>query len=138
MQRPPLLQASSVIIAWETIGCPTARRILTTLASLPIEKHAVLLLVSLLEDVVEEGVDAAVAAAEGDVVVAAVEEVVLDTLEENSPPPTRMRQRALSMERHTLRARNVAGIGALPRTPPAPVACRCRRDTPHRTPWSLL
>lgn len=46
-----------------------------------------LLLVSLLEDVVEEGVDAAVAAAEGDVMVAAVEEVVLDTLEENSPLP---------------------------------------------------
>jgi hypothetical protein len=63
---------------------------LTTLASLPIERHAVLLLVITLEDVVEEDVDAAVAAEEGDVVVAAVKEVEemdLDTLEGNLPPP---------------------------------------------------
>jgi hypothetical protein len=79
-----------VIIASGTIGCLTARRILTTLASLPIEKHAMLLLVVTLEDV-EEDVAAAVAAAEGDVVVAAVgevEEMDLDTLEGNSPLPT--------------------------------------------------
>ena len=64
---------------------------MTTLASLPIERHAVLLLVITLEDVVEEDVDAAVAAEEGDVVVAAVgevEEMDLDTLEGNSPLPT--------------------------------------------------
>ena len=107
------------------------------IASLPIERHAVFLLVVTLEDVGED-VDAAVAAAhEVDVVVAVageVEEMDQDILEEKYPPPAQTKPCASLMERPALRARNAAGTKALPRIPPAPVGCWGRRVTAHHTP----
>ena len=90
---PPSLSALSVIIALGAIGCLNARRILTRTASLPTERHAMLLLVVMLKEMdVQIDVEVAVTDAtdEVDVVVAAlgeVKEMDLNTVEEGSPIP---------------------------------------------------